>query len=218
MKNEINNSFYFDRELTFKEHLFWSNFFDNFPSDSNSYIQSWIEKYQNLNKLIQNYEEIKKSQSYECLEGNTNYDYFLKSIKKYQQIFPNGKKENHFLMCIYSLCCKDFDIEICRNYIFIPNSPSLQQQNWNKSSMVVALAMCSDLMAGRINDIYPNIQDVNPVFLTGEIKLPSLDSIIMIKIKDLQVEKYQLKNNLFELDFSYSFSKNGDNIKNLFHN
>lgn len=211
-------SFDFDKPLTFKEHIFWSDFFNNFPSSSNIYLQSWIRKYSDLKVLIADFEKIKFSQSYNSLKESTNYDYFLKAIKSYERIFPEGKKENHFLMCIYGLTCQEWDLEITKDCVFIPRTPSFEQKNWNKSTVPVTLAMVSDLMAGRINHIYPSLKDVNPVGLKGEVKLPIPDDFLLLKVEGSTAKRYLFKGDnynygFFDLDFEYSFARNGeDNI------
>lgn len=219
-------AFSFDRSLTLKENVFWSNFFDNFPSDCNKYIQAWVEKYSDLKVLIEDLEKIKFSQSYDCLSESINYDYFLKAIKYYEKIYPEGKKESHFLMCVYGLVCQEWDLEITNNFVFITRTASFEQKNWNKSTVPLTLAMITDLMAGRINHIYPSMMDIYPVTLTGIVKLPNkesgqdsynvleVDSYNVLEVEDLNVKRYQINSafngDFIHTEFEYSFARNGD--------
>lgn len=213
MKNNL--SLQFDRLLTLKEHVFWNNFFTNFPCDSNRYLQSWVEKYKDLNTLTQDYEQIRLSNSYNCLKDNPNIQEFVKANKYYELLCPDAKKENHFLMCIYGLACQDWPIEVNKEGIYITKS-NASQTDWEKSTIAITLSMCVDLMSGRINHIYPILKNINSVKLSGTLGLETKNSHeILLEIKDSKVKRYIRKNIGYSVDFEYSFANNGDDINSL---
>lgn len=85
----------------------------------------------------------------------------------YELLCPEAKKENHFLMCLYGLVCQDFPIEVNKEGVYIPNSLSTSNINWDKNTIAVTLAMCADLTAGRINHIYPKLKNIGSVTFNG---------------------------------------------------
>lgn len=210
-----NLSLQFDRPLTFKEHVFWNEFFTNFPCDSNRYLQSWLEKYKDINNIAEDYHKIKESNSYDCLNENINIEEFIKANKYYELLCATAKKENHFLMCIYGLACQDWSIEIHKDGIFITQE-NAYQTDWRKSTIAVTLAMCNDLMAGRISHIYPSLKEINPVKLSGQLVLPlKHDENIRLEIEYSKIKRYIQQNGSYQLDFEYSFANSGDDVTYL---
>ena len=207
-----NLSLQFDRHLTIKEHVFWNKFFTNFPCNYNRYLQSWIEKYKDINNITEDYHKIKESNSYDCLKGNTNIEEFIKANKYYELLCPYAKKENHFLMCVYGLACQDWHVEGNKEGVYITQS-NASQTDWEKSTIAVTLAMCADLMEGRINHIYPSLKDINPVKFSGQLSLPlKYESNIRLEIEDSKIKRYIQQNGFYHFDFQYSFTNSGDNI------
>ncbi len=239
---ETNPHFLFDKELTPKELNFWSTFFDHFPCHHHRNIQFIINSFskqlsRNSLNLVEVYLRLNDSQTnqemfyifskqYEIKEYI--FESYIKTVTDLNKIIPDRKPIELFLMSIYSGFIQDWNLELSSKGISLINTNS---NELSRKTYVPQLAMVADLMAGRIQDIFPKL-DISPINISGEIKLDAkqqdYESYIFShkKSKYLNylsssnfspiIERTSILNKIKKFDFSYDFSKNTEDIKGLY--
>ncbi len=233
-----NPHFSFEQELTKEEFNFWSTFFDHFPCHHNRYIQSIISTFakqisqKETLSLEEAYQSLKNSQSnnemIETLSKQHNWmpnviEKYEKTINALHKIIPNNKPIELFLFSIYSGFIQDWNLELSSKGISLINSGEI-----SKKTYVPELAMVADLMAGRLKDIFPNL-NIEPISLKGEtLLINDKESYLFAHKKGIKncylsnsnygsiIQRYSVINNEKKLEFNYDFAQNTDDHKNTY--
>lgn len=204
--------FIFDRTLDSEELNFWSTFFDHFPCHHNRYCQSLIhhfskeEKIDHKINIVSYYELFKDCESNEEMfelinESDWNHptkSNFPNIIKDLNKIIPSAKPIELFLMSIYGGNVQDWSLKLTPNGI---NLNVLEGNYIDKITYVPQLAMITDLMAGRINEIFSSV-NFKPIKITGKKEIFEISSgnydrnqSFLISIKENNESTYLNNNN-----------------------
>ena len=168
----MKNHFSFDRELTNLELLFWKDFFNNFPIISFKKIHSLLDRYINsFDNLNNDFEQIKNLKSKDDLFiffKQIHGDFSIKTLNFIEQLNPQVSIPEMFLSVIYFAYTEDLDLNITKNGL----SYNIENNKlFLNTSYTSEIGMISDLMAGRLQELMPSLQNINPVSLSGEFSI-----------------------------------------------
>ena len=240
----MKNQFIFLKELNKEELNFWATFFDYFPCHHNRYFQSVIN---HMSKQVPGKETINIDSWYEILKDcKTNDDMinlflskhewsepikkcFPKIINTLNKIVPNSKPIELFLLSIYGGSIQDWDLETSSKGI---NFIGTESKDLERKTYVPQLAMIADLISGRLNEIFPNIQ-IKPNQLIGEVYLTTQENKegLHFLAKESNKNSYYSSNfsstkiirskksaneENYNVQFQYDFSQNTDDHKECY--
>ena len=216
-----NCDFLFDRTLNDFEITFWSKFFENFPYKSFNLtwglLIPYIENFENLTNDFNYINKLTSKDELFYFFQAKDKDFPIDILNFIENLNSNISVKEMFLTTIYLFYTKDFDLSFSPEGIYFNNTEDVEKfLNKTYNCYANQIGMISDLMAGRLQELMPSLQNINPVSLTGEFsvvttisKTATYKSICGIEIKNNNQSYYSVEK---KCPYAVYFMQKGNDI------